>query len=40
MKERGLTRAIEDYNKSREIESTSIHAFRHWYAKKGSYERN
>ncbi|WP_157983147.1 site-specific integrase [Clostridium beijerinckii] len=34
MKERGLTRAIEDYNKSRKIESTSIHAFRHWYAKK------
>lgn len=34
MKERGLTRAIEDYNKSREIERTSIHAFRHWYAKK------
>lgn len=34
MKERGLTRAIEDYNKSRGIERTSIHAFRHWYAKK------
>ncbi|WP_238948368.1 site-specific integrase [Clostridium sp. YIM B02569] len=34
MKERGLTREIEDYNKSRGIERTSIHAFRHWYAKK------
>lgn len=34
MKERGLTRAVEDYNKSRGIERTSIHAFRHWYAKK------
>lgn len=34
MKERGLTRAIEDYNKSRGIERTSIHVFRHWYAKK------
>ena len=34
MKERGLTRAIEDYNKGRGIERTSIHAFRHWYAKK------
>lgn len=34
MKERGITRAIEDYNKSRGIERTSIHAFRHWYAKK------
>lgn len=34
MKERGLTRAIEDYNKSKGVERTSIHAFRHWYAKK------
>ena len=34
MKVRGLTRAIEDYNKSRGIERTSIHAFRHWFAKK------
>lgn len=34
MKERGLTRAIEDYNRSRGIERTSIHAFSHWWAKK------
>ena len=34
MKERGLTRAIEDYNKSKGVERTSIHAFRHWFAKK------
>ena len=34
MKARGLTRAIEDYNKSRGVERTSIHAFRHWFAKK------
>lgn len=34
MKQRGLTRAIEDYNKSKGIERTSIHAFRHWWAKK------
>ncbi|MFW2500570.1 MULTISPECIES: tyrosine-type recombinase/integrase [Clostridium] len=25
---------MEDYNKSKGIERTSIHAFRHWYEKK------
>lgn len=34
IKARGLTRAIEDYNRSRGIERTSVHAFRHWYCKK------
>lgn len=34
IKARGLTRAIEDYNKSKAVSRTSIHAFRHWYCKK------
>lgn len=31
---RGLSRAIEDYNKSRGVYRSSIHCFRHWYCKK------
>ena len=34
IKPRGLTRAIEDYNKARGVMRTSVHAFRHWYCKK------
>ena len=34
MKARALSRAIEDYNHSREVARTSIHCFRHWFCKK------
>ena len=34
MKPRALSRAIQDYNKSCGINKTSIHLFRHWFAKK------
>lgn len=32
--ERGLQQAIQDYNRSKNVERTSIHAFRHTFAKK------
>ena len=34
MADRGLSRAIEDYNKKRGVNRTSIHSFRHWFCKK------
>lgn len=34
MKPRSLAHTIDDYNKSREVNRTGIHKFRHWFAKK------
>jgi integrase/recombinase XerD len=34
MKVVGLTHTLEEYNRSRDVQRTGIHKFRHWFCKK------